>query len=248
MISCDLQTVVASSDSSVLGMLPFMLQNMGVRPIIHRQAATVLETVSKQRVDAVFVDWDLDPDFSVLREIRSTPAGRKLVGMAVVSRQAPIRESFRFSDFVLEKPLIQQRVTQTLRAAHGMMVRDRLQYTRIPLKTDALVFDGNAKSFSAVATNVSQSGIALESSAKFLSGEMVQIQFRLPEGHKNLSCKAKVIWSDNRTKAGFSFLEMKVSDRETLSSWIENEFMEGWQRAALPGHPALIAGAAQAIS
>ena len=161
-----------------------MLQNMGVRPIIHRRAATVLETVSKQRVDAVFVDWDLDPDFSVLREIRSTPAGRKLVGMAVVSRQAPIRESFRFSDFVLEKPLIQQRVTQTLRAAHGMMVRDRLQYTRIPLKTDALVFDGNAKSFSAVATNVSQSGIALNRVPSSCPGKWSRFNFDCRKGTK----------------------------------------------------------------
>ena len=57
------------------------------------------------------------------------------------------------------------------------MVRDRMQYTRLPLETEATVFNRDARSFSAVATNVSQTGIALQSNAQSTNGEIVQIRF-----------------------------------------------------------------------
>ena len=226
MISCDLQAVIASSDSSVLSLLPSWLKNMGIRPIVFETAASALQTLRTQRVDAIFADWDLDRNFSVLQEMRAATSGRKLIGMALISPEAPIREAFRFSDFVLEKPLVQQRVEHTLRAAHGIMVRDRMQYTRLPLATEAMVFNCQARSAAAVATNVSQTGIALESSAQFVAGEIVQIHFQVPGLPQPLACRAKAIWSDGRSKAGFSFLEMKSSDREALSCWIENQFIE----------------------
>jgi hypothetical protein len=197
----------------------------------------------KQRIDAVFMDWDLDRDFSVLRELRLATPGRKLIAMTLVSHETPIREAFRFSDFVLDKPLVQQRVTQTLRAAHGMMVQDRMQYTRLPLGTEARIVNANERSFAAVATNVSQTGIALQSTAQFAAGEIVQIHFHVPEVAKALACRAKVIWADNRDKAGLSFVEMKSGDRELLSSWIESQFIEGWQQKV--PHAALIPAASQ---
>jgi hypothetical protein len=176
------------------------------------------------------------------------PGGRKLIVMAMISRPASIREAFRFSDFILEKPFLHKRVSQTLRAAHGMMVRSRLQYTRLPLDTEASVFNDRAKNFIAQATNVSTTGIALASTAPFLSGETVQIQFRLPEILKALSCKARVIWTDSHSKAGFSFVEMRNSDREQLSSWIETQFIESFQRSVLTAPPALLAPATQSLA
>jgi hypothetical protein len=248
MISCDLQAVVVSGDPSVLGMLPAWLRNMGVRPTVFSNPAAAVQAMRGQRVDAVFVDSALDPNFSVLREVRATPAGRNLICMAIVSRFTSIREAFRYSDFILEKPFLQQRVTQTLRAAHGMMLRDRMQYSRMPLHTEASVFNSLAKSFSAVATNVSQTGIALESSAQFHPGDVVQIQFRLPDAPKSLACKARVIWSDQHGRAGFSFLEMKSSDKELLSTWIENEFVEAWQQRTVLPVPAAIAATAGSVA
>jgi hypothetical protein len=244
MISCDLQAVVASSDASVLDLLPAWLKSIGIQPIVYGQAAPALQTVRKQRIDAVFMDWDLDRDFSVLRELRNATQGRKLIGMALVSPETPIREAYRFSDFVLDKPLVQQRVMQTLRAAHGMMVQDRMQYTRLPLGTEARIVNAGERSFAAVATNVSQTGIALQSTAQFASGEIVQIHFHVPEVAKALACRAKVIWTDGRNKAGLSFLEMNPCDRQLLSSWIESQFIEGWQQKV--PHAALMPAASQA--
>lgn len=230
MISCDLHAVVVSDDASVLGVLLGWLRNMGIRTSVFSNPAPVLQAITRQRVDAVFVDWDIDRDCSLLRAVRATPTGRKLIGMTIISQLSSVRNAFRYSDFVLEKPFLPQRVAQTLRAAHGMMVRDRMQYSRIPLHSDASVFDSHARNCSAVATNVSQTGIALECGANFQPGEVVQIRFRVPESSKSITCKAKVIWTDHRTKAGFAFLEMKVSDKEALSLWIENQFIEGWQQ------------------
>jgi hypothetical protein len=248
MISCDLQAVVVSGDASVSTMLPAWLKAMGVRPILCDNTTAAIEAVSRQRVDALFVDSDLDPDFSALRKIRATAAGRKLIAMAIVSREVSVREAFRVSDFILEKPLVQQRVMQTLRAAHGLMVRDRMQYTRVPLQTEALLFDAGANSTPAVAINVSQSGIALSVRAQLTAGQVVNIHFRLPQAPKTLGCKAKVIWTDRCGQSGFAFVDMKATDREILSSWIESQFMETWQQKVLPGNASFIPAAAPAAA
>jgi FixJ family two-component response regulator len=244
MISCDLCAIVVSGDASVVSSLPAWLQSMGIGPIVYGNTPAALQAVTKQRVDAIFVDSNLDPEFSVLGEIRIAPAGRKLIGMAITSRQTSISGAFRFADFVLEKPLLQQSVMQTLRTAHGMMMRDRLQYTRIPLETSATVSSSNSRSSSAIATNVSQTGIALQSDVEFVAGEIVQIQFRLPEVSNMISCKAKAIWTD-RTKTGFSFSEMKSRDQEALSGWIEGRFIAGWQAEVPAAQSVLTATAAQ---
>lgn len=228
MISCDLRAIVVSGDTSVVSSLPAWLKSMGISPIVCGNTPAALQAVTKQRVGAMFVDSNLDPAFSALREMRIAPAGRKLIGMAMTSKQDSISDAFRFADFVLEKPLLQQSVMQTLRAAHGMMMRDRLQYTRIPLDTSATVSSSNATSSSAIATNVSQTGIALRSDVELVTGEIVQIQFLLPETPTPISCKAKAIWTD-RTTTGFSFLEMKSRDQVALSTWIEGQFIAGWQ-------------------
>lgn len=244
MISCDLCAVVVSGDASVVSSLPAWLKSMGITPIVYGNTPAALQAVTKQRVDAIFVDSNLDPEFSVLRGIRIAPAGRKLIGMAITSRETSISDAFRFADFVLEKPLLQQSVMHTLRAAHGMMMRDRLQYTRIPLETSARVCNSNATSSSAIAINVSQTGIALQSDVEFVAGEIVQIQFRLPEVSNMISCKAKAIWTD-RTKTGFSFLEMKSGDQVTLSAWIEGRFIAGWQAQVPAAQSVLTATASQ---
>ncbi|MBV9147128.1 MAG: response regulator [Acidobacteria bacterium] len=230
MISCDLQAVVATSDASVLGLLPSWLRSMNIRVTVCDSATAALQMVSGQRVDALFLDANLDPEFAVLRQLRGTATGKKMIVMTLISSAVSVREAFRVSDFILDKPLVQQRVMQTLRAAQGMMVRDRMQYSRIPLQSEAMVVDADGRSLPVIATNVSQSGIALSGSEQVSVGQTVSIHFKLPQIARPLACRAKVIWADKRGKAGFSFVEIKQADREALSAWIENQFMQSFQQ------------------
>lgn len=86
------------------------------------------------------------------------------------------------------------------------------------------VFDSAGQSISAVMINISQGGMAVESTSALNPGQVHQIKFRLPEQEKCITCIARVIWSDGQGRAGLRFTEGNSSHRGELVPWIEREF------------------------
>jgi len=239
--SCDLQAVVVSSDAVVLHSILAGLKDLGITSAVHAQTASALQTLTTQKTDAFFVDRELDPELSVLRGVRSSPSSRSAVAFAIVRRDCSADGAFRVADFVMDKPLAQPRVNRTLRAAYGIMLKERMRYSRHAMRTEATIVDSTNRKFVAQTSNISQTGIALECEAPLITRELVQLQFCLPAQQEKLSCKGQIIWTADKGKAGLTFTHMSSGDKERLASWIESEFHRTW-------HPVLPDGAAARFS
>jgi len=111
-----------------------------------------------------------------------------------------------------------------MQAAYGIMLKERMRYSRHSLRTPAILVDANSCRFPAQATNISQTGIALECAVPLSAGEVVQLEFALPGDARNLNCKAQVIWIAD-DKAGLTFKGMNEIARERLNEWIESRFL-----------------------
>lgn len=234
--SCELQAVVVSADPAVLESTSMCLEQLGVRATFHALSSAI-DLLAKQKVDALFVDQDLDPEFAVIKDVRSSSSSRTAVTFAIVPQAETGRGLFRGADFIIDKPVSRDHLGRALRAAYGIMLKERRRYTRYCLCCEATVQDSKSQKFPATATNISQTGIALECAAPLVAGECVRVHLRLPHSPEMCIFKGQVIWTAGNGKAGLAFTSMNTVDRERLTEWIDGEFLRQWH----PLMPQLVA-------
>lgn len=226
---CELQAIVVSTDRAAVESLSSCLNDFKIARCVHCETTSTIEVLSRQKTDAFFVDYELDPQFAVLKSVRSSPSSRGAMVFALVPQLVSPNEAFRLADFVIDKPLAGARMTRTLRAAYGIMLKERMRYFRHTLNEEAALVDSTQRSFRAQISNISQTGLALVSTARLIAREQVQLQFRLPGDEQKFSCKAQIIWTADGGKAGLTFADVNRADKARLTEWIESRFLREWQ-------------------
>lgn len=225
---CELQAVVVSHDTAVLGVISSCLNELGIAEICHPDRESAIGLLQKQKIDAFFVDQELDPELSVLERMRSSSSGRGTVGFAIIPRTSDGIRACRAADFVITKPIAKEEVARTLRAAYGMMLKERRRYSRHNLRCEAVLSDATGRKCLARTTNISQTGIALECELSLPAGAVVQLQVTLPRSSNACRFEGRVIWAAADGKAGLTFTDMSSRDRERLTEWIDAEFLRQW--------------------
>src|SRR5207244_4856923 len=81
------------------------------------------------------------------------------------------------SNFVLERPLSAISVGRTLKAAYGLIIRERLRYFRCPISIPAAIREQEAGEIRCQAVNIREGGMAVISSVHFNSGMQVTLLF-----------------------------------------------------------------------
>src|SRR6185312_5969381 len=222
--TCDLNAVVISGDPVVVASLSSCLEKFGISAAVCQETSAAMQILRNQKTDAFLVDRECDPEFSVVKAMRNSTSSRSAVAFAIISEMSSANGAFRAADFVMDKPLASKRVNRTMQAAFGIMLKERMRYSRHSLRTPATLVDANARQFPAQTTNISQTGIALDCAVPLSAGEVVQLEFALPGDARKLNCKAQVIWIAD-DKAGLTFKGMNEIARERLNEWIESRFL-----------------------
>ena len=225
MNSCDLQAVLVSADPVVVDSVSASLEKLGITAAFYQEASSAMRTLSSQKTDAFLVDRELDPEFSVLKAMRHSTSSRYAVGFATCSQESSAKGAFNVADFVIDKPVASHRVNRTMKAAYGIMLKERMRYFRHALRAEAILIDSNYRRFIAQTSNISQTGIALECVAPLIARQALQVEFALPGDEEKLSCKAQVIWLADNGKTGLTFTDMSHADKERLTEWIESQFL-----------------------
>lgn len=234
--SCELEAVIVSSDPLVVASMSECLGELGIRPTIHARSSAI-EVLAKCKIDAFFVDQELDPDFSLIKQVRTSSSSRAAVTFAILPRSGADPTGFRSADFVIDKPLAREHLRRSLRASYGIMLKERRRYTRYALTCEARLQDSSSRRFAATTTNISQTGLALQCAAPLRQGEGVRVELRFPDNHDLSKFKAQVIWTANG-RFGLAFTGMSSADRERLTEWIDGEFLRQW-------HPYIPEGVAE---
>jgi hypothetical protein len=222
--SCELHAVVVGSDPAVVDSILPSLNELGIAPAVYTQPAAAIQTLSREKIDAFFVDREIDPELSVLKRMRTSPSSHAAVGFAIVRARESVAEASRVADFVIDKPLAPVHISRAVRAGYGIMLKERKRYFRRSLSVPIHLTDSSFRRFVGQTINVSQTGIAVECAAPFSVREIVQLEFCLPDSSDGVNCKAQLIWRAEQGKAGLSFTSIKTADRERLADWIEEEF------------------------
>jgi CheY-like chemotaxis protein len=218
-----LQALLLSRDPEVHRTIRRVFDAANIDLDLSNNADQARHILTRRKYDALLVDCD---DMSngpvVLRELRQGKSNKSCIAFALVNGKTTIQQAFEMgANFVLDKPISVERATRSVRAAQGLIMRERRRYHRHLVKaTGAILVDQGAE-LPLHITNISQGGLSIECSRKLDQGGAARVRINLPGTKRALDIKGEVVWSTDEGRAGIRFQVLSTEARKDLDAWLE---------------------------
>jgi hypothetical protein len=217
-----LESLLLSRDCQVIEVLPPALQALKIDVAIRSDEHKGIEAIGSARYDAIIVDCEgFGKGLDLLRGLRQGKSNRSAVAFALLHEMTPSDGAFDCgANFILRKPISSADAFGCFGAVLGLMERERRRYFRHALEMPVrLVFEGGAE-LKALATNLSETGMAIQLTAPLPHGEVASLKFCLPGTGFSMKPKAELAWVDDSGRAGLRFSDMAPKSREQLDLWL----------------------------
>jgi len=203
------------------------LQPLAIRPEICQDGFVASSLLDKQKFEAVIVDMLLGEEaLIVLRQLRFSRANRTAVTFAITTGSGEHASDRPDSTFVLPRPLSAASVSQTLRAAFGLVVRERRRYFRCPVAIPAFVRARQPEDIVCRTVNISEGGIAVNTPSPLDSDGPALVRFSLPDRANQLFAETKVVWRGHGGLVGLQFQFLAPPQKSELQEWLARKLDE----------------------
>lgn len=226
-----LQSLLLCTDDKVVRVLRRVLSEMEIGIELCSDADAAMQKLTRQRFEAVIVDCTSHASaISVLKGVRSAPANRRAIAVAVVEADnasgghAAGKQVFSVgAHFVLFKPLALERTRSSFRAVRALMRRERRRHARIPIELTVEVGIEGKGNWKASTSDLGENGMALKIQNMKLPANF-PLKFSLPGSSRIISCTGEVAWQGNQL-AGIRFSEIAAESSDQLKQWIERQLL-----------------------
>jgi hypothetical protein len=183
-----------------------------------------LALLNRRKFEAIVVDCGLGQAAEILEQVRLSPSNRTAVTFAITDPQKP--PSFQIqSNFVIERPLSVISVGRTLKAAFGLIVRERRRSFRCPVSIPAAILS-DGKEARCQVVNISEGGMAISGSPALSPGGQVKVLFTLPGQRDGFTIESEVCWFDEKGRAGLRSLLISSEQKSALQEWLAAKLEE----------------------
>jgi CheY-like chemotaxis protein/c-di-GMP-binding flagellar brake protein YcgR len=240
----ELRVLVVCPDQDAADLVSQLLSELGIEPEHTASISGALKRVGEQPFDAVILDYRADrnsQDF--IGKLRHSGSNRNTPLIAIIDGEYGARPAFSLgANFVLYRPLSLERTRISLRAARGLMRRERRRAPRIPVTAEADLDFVGAENQRATLLDLSEGGTALRSDRPVPPRCKVYFQFALPGQLEIVRLSGEVAWQDATGRTGIRFLNVPQASRRLIHAWLMlNSFKtrpEAGRRLAPPFSPA----------
>jgi DNA-binding response OmpR family regulator len=220
-----LQSLVFCSDEKIVRVLRRVLSDLEIAVERCSDADSAIRKLTRQRFEAVIVDCtDEHLASQVLKSARSAPCNKHAVAVAIVDGTTKLRSAFELgAHFVLYKPISSERAKASFRAVRAMMKRERRRNIRVAIEIPVtLAIKDGAGQQRAVTSDLSEGGIAIQSSQRPKKMGAMSVQFTLPGTSHVVKCMGEIAWENAGRQTGVRFVDMSPETRDRLKAWISN--------------------------
>ena len=223
-----LQALLLSRDQDVVRTMRRAFETVSVGVNVVTASDQALESINKQKFDAVLVDIDdVHDGYNVIPRLRAGKSNQRSIVFAITNGITKVKAAFEMgANFVLDKPVSFERAARSLRAAHGLILRERRRYFRVPVSLSAQVSFGNAN-IQAPVTNISEGGLSLkmEQHTSGIQGA-VTIRLTLPRSTRALELKGEFVAANRGVNVGVKFYNLLPEVRIQLDAWLNQQIEE----------------------
>jgi DNA-binding response OmpR family regulator len=218
-----LQALLLSRDPEVHRTIRRVLDSANIDLDLCNTTDQARHILTRRKYDAVMVDCDDIQDAAlVLRELRQGKSNKSCIAFALVNGRTNVQQAFEIgANFVLDKPISVERATRGVRAAQGLIMRERRRYHRhLVNATGAILVDSGAE-LQLNITNISHGGISIECARQLDEGGAARLRFQLPGTKRSLEIKGEIVWSTPEGRAGIRFQVLSAEAKSDLDTWLE---------------------------
>jgi len=237
----DLRVLLVCPDQDSAGVLTRILPEMGVAPEHVTSTSDGLRRLEEDHFDAVILDYRADENSQeFLSKLRHSGENRASLLIAIVDGELSARPLFGLgANFVLYRPLSPERTRLSLRAARGLMRRERRRAPRIPISATVSFDYPGAEDQPATLLDLSDGGTAMQSARRVPPACKVYFQFALPGQQQLVRLSGEVAWQDSSGRTGIRFVDVPQASRRLMHGWLlQNSFRQSKSQAgAKPAAP-----------
>jgi Tfp pilus assembly protein PilZ len=129
-------------------------------------------------------------------------------------------------NFIIYNPISAERASGSLRAAKGLLRRERRRNKRIPLHTKVSLSYGAVENSPATLVDLSQDGIAIQSDSKVPINSKVYLQFSVPGHSSHVRLSGGAAWQDASGRVGIRFADVPQTSLHVLKEWLKARHAE----------------------
>jgi CheY-like chemotaxis protein len=219
--------LVVCKDARTRQLILESLQPLAIRPEFCEEGFVAASLLDQQKFEAVIVDLLLgDEGLLVLAKLRFSRANRTAVTFAITTGSEAQTSPRPDSTFVLERPLSAALINQTLRAAFGLVVRERRRYFRCPIAVPAFVRSQQPEDLECQTVNLSEGGIAINAPAILDSDAPALVRFSLPGRQSQILVETRVCWRGHDGLVGLEFHALASPQKSELQEWLARKLDE----------------------
>jgi CheY-like chemotaxis protein len=217
-----LKSLVVCADDATTPVLRGILEALGVKVELCTTAAEASAKLADTRYDSVILDCESESVATeILRLMRSSSRNSTSLAIAIAGSQNNVHNMFSLGiNFVLYKPISEDRAWSSLRAARTLMQRERRLSRRVPVHAKVSLDYSNVENATGTLIDLSEEGSAVQSEKKLPPDCRVYFQFALP-GHTSLiRLSGEMVWQDSTGRVGMRFVNVPTSSRRVLRNWL----------------------------
>jgi len=233
----DLCALVVCPDQDSASLLALMQSELGMAAEHTTSISCGRDLLDSRHFDAIVLDYRADQSSEqFLARLRQSSKNRSSMLIAIVDGTFNARPVFGLgANFVLYRPLSSERTRTSLRAARGLMRRERRRSPRKPVSSTANVAYPGAPELNAALTDLSDGGTSLLTASRIPPACKVYFEFALPGQKQLVRLSGEVAWQDASGRTGIRFLDVPQSSRRLIQTWLQHG--DGLPASGLPAPP-----------
>jgi ActR/RegA family two-component response regulator len=220
--------LVVCKDPLTCRLITESLQPLAIHPEICEEAFAAARLLDSRKFEAVIVDLLLgDGAVLIMEQLRFSRTNHTAVTFAITTRDGTQTSGVRLgSTFVLPRPLSTDSINQVLRAAYGLVVRERRRYFRCPIAVPAFVKALQPEEFLCETVNISEGGVAINIRTMLDPTLSTAVRFSLPDRSGQLFSKTRVCWRGHEGLVGLEFQSLASPQKSELQEWLARKLDE----------------------
>src|SRR5207244_10394902 len=197
------RALVVSDDPLTIKQISEPLRELAATTEVCTDVPSAIRLLNTRKFETVVVDLKIgEQSRTILERVRLSPSNHTTVAFAITDSTKQSAMAFAAgSNFVLERPLSATSVGRTLKAAYGLIIRERLRY-------------------------ISEGGMAVISSAPLKPGMQVTLQFAIPGQGSQFAAQSEICWCDEKGRSGLRFGALSPEQKTELKQWLSKRLEE----------------------
>ena len=218
-----LTSLVVCADSKAVQVLSQILQELNIEAEHCADLTAASARLAAKHFDALVVDCqDQLRAIDLIASVRKTPINRSILIIGLVDGREQVRDIFgQGANFIVYKPVSAERAASSLRAARGLMAREKRAKLRVSLHAPASIAYSNAENVAATLLDLSEDGLAIQAERRLPPRCKVYFQFNLPGEKSSVRLSGDVVWQDSTGRVGIRFVDVPQTSRRTMNEWIK---------------------------